>query len=384
MEDYPHLSFERRWEITKETEYQLGECDAMIRAISLTPLRPKERDRLLTVSLIKGAHATAAIEGNTLSQRDIEQIYLEGKDLPRSREYQQIEVENVLDALNYLLREVVRGGNNWPITPTLLLDFHKMITQNLGEHIDAIPGQWRVDRRSVGPYLAPEHRYVPELMDNLCEWIRREFHYHHNDQDFKTAVIQAIVTHVYIEWIHPFADGNGRTGRLVEFFILLRKGLPAIASHILSNFYNQTRDEYYRQLNNARLERDLTGFINYAVQGFRDGLEENLQIIHEGQMKIFWRHHVYESFSDLKYKKTEVFKRKRALMFSIPINKLLTATEIMTADPDVTVSYARLAKSTFATDLKELVDLQLLLKIDDKYQANTSNLLALLPERREA
>ncbi|MDP3480942.1 MAG: Fic family protein [Desulfoprunum sp.] len=382
MDNYPHLLFKRHWQITPDTNYHLGECEAMIRAISNTPLRPQERDRLLTVSLIKGAQATAAIEGNTLSQEEVERIYLKGENLPPSKEYLQTEVENVINALNYLLQEVVRHGNEWPITPELLLDFHKRISQNLGDHIDAIPGRWRQDRRQVGPYLAPEHRFVPELMGKLCDWLREEFHYH-IEQDFKTAVIQAIVTHVYIEWIHPFGDGNGRTGRLVEFFILLRSGLPSIASHIPSNFYNETRNEYYRQLNNARTQKDLSDFISYAVQGFRDGLEENLKIIQEGQMKIFWRNHVFESFADVKHTKTTVFKRKRALMFSIPINTLLTPSEILVKDPDVMREYSQFAKSTFETDLKDLVRMGLLIKADDKYLANTSKLLASLPERRE-
>lgn len=384
MDDYPHLIFKKHWQITPQTNYRLGECEAIIRAISQTPLRPKERDRMLKVSLIKGAQATTAIEGNTLSQEDIERIYLAKEKLPPSKEYLQIEVENIIEAFNYLLNEVVRAGNEWPITPELILKFHKMISKNLGDHMDAIPGRWRDDRRQVGPYLAPEHRFVPELMERLCRWLREEFHYHDGRQDFSTAVVQAIITHVYIEWVHPFGDGNGRTGRLVEFFILLRYGLPSITSHILSNFYNETRTEYYRQLNNARKERDLTGFIAYAVQGFRDGLEENLRIIQEGQRKIFWRNYVYESFSDVKYTKSSVFKRKRGLMFAVKIDRLLTSSEIRMADPKIAEEYSQLAKSTFDNDLKELVTMGLLLKFDDKYMANTSVLYGALPEKRMA
>lgn len=382
MEGYPHLLFKKHWDVTSDTNYKLGECEAMIKAISQTPLRPKERDQMLNVSLIKGAHATTAIEGNTLTQEEVEKIYIEGEKLPPSKEYLQIEVENVIGAYNYLLKEVVRKGKEWPISPALIKEFHRMISKNLGEHIDTIPGRWREDRRQVGPYLAPEHQYVPELIKRLCEWVKYEFHYH-KGQDFKTSILQAIITHVYIEWIHPFADGNGRTGRLVEFFILLRYGLPSITSHILSNFYNQTRTEYYRQLNNARKERNLTKFIDYAVQGFRDGLDENLKLIQDGQMKIFWRNYVYESFADMKYVKSSVFKRKRGLMFAIPIHRLLTSSEILLADSEIFRQYSELKKSTFDNDLKELVSMELLLKIEDKYMANTSVLYDALPEKRE-
>ena len=71
-------------------------------------------------------------------------------------------------------------------------------------------------------------------------------------QSFQDPVIQAIVAHVYIAMIHPFGDGNGRTARLIEFYILLRAGLPDMASHILSNHYNDTRQEYYRRLDQMR------------------------------------------------------------------------------------------------------------------------------------
>lgn len=380
MEGYPHLIFKKHWELSPTVQYQLGECEAMSSAIANSPLRPKDRDRLLIVSLIKGAQATTAIEGNTLSQEEIERIY-EGDKLPVSRKYQEVEVTNVIEAFNHLLREVVREGKEWLITPDLIRDFHQRITRNLGEHIDGIPGKWRDDRRQVGPYLAPEHRYVPKLMERLCEWILKEFHYP-REQDFSTAVIQAVVAHVYIEWIHPFADGNGRTGRLVEFFILLRRGLPSVVSHILSNFYNQTRTEYYRQLNNARKERDLTKFITYAIQGFRDGLEENLKVIQKGQLKVFWRNHIYETFTDLDYNKRNVFKRKRSLMLAAPIDRWFDMDEIAFANPEISKEYAHLTVTTLKRDLEELIKMDLLVKNRGRYHTNTEKLLAYLPERK--
>ncbi len=380
MEGFPHLCFQRHWELSQKTLYQLGECDAMVRSISNTPLRPKERKSLMSISFIKGAQATTAIEGNTLSQEEVERIF-EGGELPPSREYLQIEVQNVLYAFNFLQREVIHNGEEWPITPNLIQQFHNMIAKDLGKHLDAIPGKWRVDGRQIGPYLAPDHRNVDKLMAKLCSWIREEFHFH-KKQDFKTAVVQAIVTHVYTEWIHPFGDGNGRTGRLVEFYILLRAGLPNIASHILSNFYNLTRTEYYRQLNECRKTRNLTGFIEYAVEGFRDGLVDTLKIIKNSQFKIFWRNHIYATFADLKYTKKAVFKRKRNMMMSIPIEGWMTSEEIITTNPNVTLEYISKGAATIRRDLDEMVELELLVKKGKKYHANIVILHASLPQRK--
>jgi len=382
MERHQHLIFKKHWELTPQTLYQLGECDALVQAISNIPLKPDNRDKLLKVALIKGAQATTAIEGNTLSDEEIEKIQ-EGLELPPSKKYQEIEVSNILNAFNLLLQEVALKNRINMITPELIRKFHKIISKDLGEHIDAIPGRFREDNRIIGAYRPPEYKYIIDLIKKLCGWIKTEFHFDKNkNQDFATAVIEAIVTHVYIEWIHPFGDGNGRTGRLIEFYILLRAGFPSIVSHILSNFYNKTRTEYYRQFDEARKHKDLTSFIEYAVQGFRDGLKENLEIIQKSQFEIFWHNYIYEIFADIKYLKRESFKRKRDLILQLPINKKFFAEDIAMLTPLIAKKYAMVTITTLKRDLKELEELKLIKKIGKKYQANIAILKAMLPTKK--
>lgn len=380
MKDYEHILFRKQWEITEESAYMLGECHALVHALTDIPLQPEDREMLLGVSLRKGAQATTAIEGNTLSEKEIEKIQ-EGWRLPPSKEYLQTEVNNILEAFNRLLFEIVKEDKASIITPELIKHFHYMIGKDLGEHFDAIPGRFREDRRHVGPYLAPDHKYVPGLIENLCDWLPKEFHYNEG-QGFRHAVIQAIVTHVYIEWIHPFGDGNGRTGRLLEFYILLRAGLPNIVSHILSNFYNLTRPEYYRQLDKARNRRNLTEFIQYALQGFRDGLKENLDLIQKSQFSIFWRHYIYETFADIKYTKKEAFKRKRALMLQMPVDQTFSVDELMVISTDMAKKYAKVGRATVLRDLKALQDLNLLKKAGRNYIANTGILRSMMPGKK--
>ncbi|NJN71059.1 MAG: hypothetical protein HC801_12850 [Nitrospira sp.] len=163
MRDYPHIQFRRHWEIRPEVRYELGQCSAIISAIGETPLRPEHHKSLLYVSLVKGAQATTAIEGNTLSVDEINQV-VRGQSLPPSKEYQEIEVRNVLNAMNSILGEVVMKGQIELISDGLIRRFHKQIGQDLGEHFDAIPGQFRKDERFVGPYRCPNHEDVPELV----------------------------------------------------------------------------------------------------------------------------------------------------------------------------------------------------------------------------
>src|SRR5258708_25331431 len=91
------------------------------------------------------------------------------------------------------------------------------------------------------------------------------------------GIIRAVIAHLYLAWIHPFGDGNGRTARLIEYRILLACGVPSPAVHLLSNHYNLTRTEYYRQLDRASGSKgEYIPFVEYAVQGFVDGLRQQL------------------------------------------------------------------------------------------------------------
>lgn len=377
MKDYSHIQFKNHWQIPAKCHYRLGQCDALIQAISNIPLKPEYRRQLLQVSLIKGAQATTAIEGNTLTEEEIEKIQ-EGWKVPESREYQEIEVTNVIGAFNQLLKEVIAGEKK-VITPELIKKFHQMIGENLGEHLDAIPGEFRKVHRQVGPYIAPKYQDVESLIKKLCEWIREEFNYSQGQkQIFFTAIIEAIVTHVYLEWIHPFGDGNGRTGRLLEFYILLRAGVPNIVSHVLSNFYNKTRSEYYRKLNQARIEKDLTPFIEYAVQGFYDGLKEDLDVIQKNQVHVFWHNYIYERFADLKYTKKEAFKRKRELILHFPLGKSLSFNNVFDMDTQVAKKYVTKTNPTKFRDLKELQEMKLLKKEGRNYMANIASILPMI------
>ncbi|MDE2772201.1 MAG: Fic family protein [Gemmatimonadota bacterium] len=377
---YPHLAFRQHWNVSPKALYELGQCNAIIGAICQMPIRPEQHRKLLEVSLIKGAQATTAIEGNTLTAEEV-RLVAGGKSLPPSKEYQEIEVRNILDAMNLLLREVTGEDKESHITPEVVLRFHQMIGKDLGEHLDAIPGRFRTDQRVVGPYRCPDPDDVPELVGTLCQWLRDQFQYRRGNQAFADAVIQAIVTHVYIEWIHPFGDGSGRTGRLLEFYILLRAGNPDIASHILSNHYNLTRPEYYRQIDAAHRERDLSAFIEYAVEGFRDGLLETLHRMQESQFASAWRSFIHDRFAERRITKTTVFKRRRELMLSFPVNQAPTLDEIPLLNARIAALFAPLSQRTLKRDLDILVEMDLMTSAEGRYVANTSALRLQLPRR---
>jgi len=382
---YPHILFSRHWNLSPPSNYLLGRCDAIVDSICRIPLQPNYRETLLSVSLVKGAQATTAIEGNTLTEAEIEQI-AGGESLPQSKEYQEREVKNILDAMNQILDEVAYDGRSALVTADLIKRFHRLVGAELGERFDAIPGHYRTDARIVGPYRCPQPEHIEELVRRMCDWLQREFGYGKQPQSFADAVVQAMVTHVYLEWIHPFGDGNGRTGRLLEFYVLLRAGNPDIVSHILSNHYNQTRTEYYRQLDNASKTRDLTEFLDYAIAGYHDGLREVLTTISWSQFQVSWLYLVHTKFANTPYRKKTVFKRRRGLALAMPQpNKALLPDEIMVQTPELARQYAHLTPRTLLRDLEELRKMNLIVGTDDgRYRINGDLLVPHFVKRRIA
>ncbi len=381
--EYPHLKFAKQWNLTPSDMFILGQCDALITAVNNTPIDPKYYQEIKGVMLIKGAQSTTAIEGNTLTEEEIIKVS-NGQKLQPSKEYQAIEVENILNAFNDLVTKVFSGEHEKLITPELLLHFHRMVGSNLGDHFSAIPGKFRSGSNNVvvGKYRATEGVDVELLIEKFCQFLRDEFRFERGDHKCIDVIIEAIVAHVYIEWIHPFGDGNGRTGRLVEFYILLRGCLPDITLHILSNHYNLTRPEYYRQLQKSSETRDLTEFIRYAIIGLKDGLDSVLQKIQKSQTGITWRAYIYDRFDAIPQGKEETHKRRRTLALELPLNQKVTIHDIPELSIKLAKLYGNMSEKTLQRDLDEIFTMNIIVKSGDKYEPNISLLNTMFAQNK--
>jgi Fic family protein len=376
-----HISFKFNSSLGEKTINLLGQCYAFIKSMLNTPIRPDYRKQLHSVSLNKGALATTAIEGNTLSDEDLAQIQ-SGRDLEPSRKYQQQEVQNILKAFDTILGELVREKTPEIISPELIQRFNKMVGENIGEAFNGNPGHFRRGNVIVGVvYRPPSFEKVEAFIQKFCDWLIRDFHYK-QEQNFDEAVLEAIVSHIYIAWIHPFMDGNGRTARLLEFYILMRAGIPSIASHILSNHYNKTRTEYYRQLQYASETGNLNMFIQYALEGFRDGLEDTIEIIHRDQTESTWNNYVHDVTEKMQDegKNPNTLRRIRQLAYYIPAGRFYNLEEIALLSPKIAGEYLKYNPITLRRDLDLLVEKELLKTEKNKYRANHELLNNFMPE----
>ena len=376
-----HITFSFNRDLGEKTANLLGQCYAYINSMLNIPIRPDYHEQMLLLSLKKGAMATTAIEGNTLTEEEWNQIQ-NGKDIAPSRKYQQQEVQNILNAFNEILKQLVREKRPTVISSELIKSFHEMVGRDIGEAFGGNPGQFRRRNVVVGSvYRPPSFEMVEEFIKRLCDWLMYDFHYTH-EQNFDDAVLEAIVTHVYIAWIHPFEDGNGRTARLLEFYLLMRSGVPSIASHILSNHYNDTRTEYYRRLKYASETGDLKKFIQYALQGFRDGLEKTIDLIHKDQTELTWNNYVHAITEKMQQegKNRNTLRSIRQLAYHIPADRFYSLDEIIILDRKIAEEYGGRNTITLRRHLELLVEKNLLKAEKNRYRANYELLHSFLPE----
>ncbi len=185
---------------------------------------------------------------------------------------------------------------------------------------------------------------------------------------FVFAIIKAVLAHLYIAWIHPFGDGNGRTARLIEFIILISSGDPATAAHLLSNHYNQTRPRYYQELKNASESKgDMIPFFTYAVQGLLDGLREQVETIQGQQWKVVWRDFVYRT---IKGRSEPVRNRKQRLVFALSDRKEPLPTREIVELLQLVRLYSYPGSSILKHDIDELVEEGLIVRYKGKIRAN--------------
>lgn len=360
----------------------LGEIASKIEHLSGAALRPDVAVELNKIYLTKGVRATTAIEGNTLSEEQV-QLAVDGKlDLPASQQYLQTEVQNIIDICNEEAQSLLtdQGEQHPGLCVGLMKRYNLGVLKGLELAVGTVPGEIRKHSVVVGNiYRGAPAQDCEYLLSKLCEWL--------NGDDFKApdagmrvplALVKTVVAHVYFAWIHPFGDGNGRTARLVEFHILLANGVPMPAAHLLSDHYNLTRSQYYRELANASASGgNLIPFITYALQGFLDGLREQIKRVREQQLIVAWENYVHDRFREFRPSKTH--KRRRDLVLELSKHAWVEVAKIDLLTPQIAREYATAGDRMVQRDLNELAKLHLIERRHGKVMARKYLIQAFLP-----
>ena len=356
----------------------LGEASSKCQHIAGVPLRPATANSLHVLYLAKAARATTSIEGNTLSEEEVSQLIRGTLNLPPSREYLGKEVDNIIAECNSILARLGTGDEP-AITPDRIKELNSKVLEGLDFEPGVESGKVRAYSVGVAKYRGAPAQDCDYLLARLCDWLNSSDFDRENELGLMGGpILKAVLAHLYLAWIHAFGNGNGRTARLVEFQILVSSGVPSPAAHLLSNHYNETRSEYYRQLDNAsRVEGHPTEFLLYALQGFVDGLHSQLALIQSQQWQVAWENYVHTVFHD---RNSVADTRRRHLVLDLSQrDEPVPRSELRALTPRIAEEYAGKTSKTLTRDINALLRLNLIERTSKGIIANKKMILAFLP-----
>lgn len=241
--------------MTDEITNLISEISEMLGALSVdTHFSPdpvlRRKNRMRTI------HSSLAIEQNTLSLDQVTAV-IEGKRVfgpPKDIQ----EVKNAFEAYE-------RMGALDPLSMDDLLTAHRLMMRDL------IPDAGCFRSGNVGVFQGDQlvhagtpAQYVPEVMAQLFSWLRSATVH---------PLVKGCLFHFEFETIHPFSDGNGRTGRLWHSLIL-QQWRPILAWLPVESMVREHQEEYYQTLNGGQRQGDGTDFTAFMLRMLRGTLEE--------------------------------------------------------------------------------------------------------------
>ena len=297
--------------VSSEAINLIAEISGLIERYAIR-LEQEDGLRLRKVNRIKTIHSSLAIEGNTLTEGEVRDI-IDGK--------------NVVAPIKQI-QEVKNAIATYELYPTLnpfsvkdLLKAHGVMMQALVD--DA--GRFR--RGGVGVFgeqglvhLAPPADRVPMLMNDLFDWLK-------TSKDH--LLIRSCVFHYEFEFIHPFIDGNGRTGRLWQSLILGK--LHPMFEHLpVENMVYANQQAYYDAITASTKAAQSGPFIDFMLGEIYKTLKE-----HQGEELSMTEVEPIDKEFGLKF--GEEFGIKYGIKFGINDKQLLL---LLNSNPSLTASEA--------------------------------------------
>lgn len=205
---------------------------------------------------VRTIHSSLAIEGNSLTLGEVTAV-IEGK-VVAGRQAEVKEVKNAYEAYDKIMT----------FNPYATKDFlkaHKLMTQGLvAESGKFRSGDVGVFDGDVVVHIGARPQFVPQLMEDLFFWAKTsDLH----------PVLKSAILHYEIETVHPFADGNGRMGRLWQTLLLV-KWNALFAWIPMESVLYQNRPQYYQAIEDARKANDSGVFIEFTLSALFEIIAE--------------------------------------------------------------------------------------------------------------
>lgn len=246
--------------IAKHTEAirLLGKIDG------ITELLP-DKDWFLTMFIRKDASSSSQIEGTNATMMDA--IERENVEPSTSLPADVDDIIHYINALNYGLDR----AKDFPFTLRFIRELHEHLMTNARVTHPAFPGEFRTRQNWISGTRPDNAKYVPPPVHEMNNALNQFEKFIHADDDY-LPLIKAGLLHAQFETIHPFNDGNGRTGRMLITMFLWYKKLLEMPILYLSSYFKQHQKLYYEKLDGYH-----NGEVVEWLDFFLDGVIETAQ-----------------------------------------------------------------------------------------------------------
>ncbi len=259
--------------------------------ISEVVTNPSTRDRYLVNSLIEEAITSSQLEGASTSRGVAKEMIRSGRK-PRNHSEQMI-------LNNYMAMNYVRERQRDKLSPELVCELHRIVTDNTLEDPDAAGRLQQLGEERVNVYdnqgqllhVPPPADQLPQRLQMLCDFANGE-----TPEGFLHPVVRAIVVHFWLGYDHPFVDGNGRTARALFYWSMLNQGYWLAEYLTISKILRNAPTKYARSFLYAESDdNDATYFILYqlgivvrAIADLNEYLRRKMAEVSEVEQLLKW------------------------------------------------------------------------------------------------
>lgn len=241
--------------IDENMQNLLNEIDKKINNLKITD--SQKRKNMVTKSKVRSIHSSLAIEANSLSLFDVENISNEKQVIGKRDEIQ--EVKNAIEAYNQINSFNYKSEKDF-------IKVHELMMKYFNEDKDGYRNHGEgVEKDGVLIYMAPESILVPSLMKSLFDFI--------NENNNINIIILSAIFHYYFVSIHPFSDGNGRLARYWVSLMLINYNRSFEFIPIEEEMY-LNHEEYYSSIAQCHVNGNANVFIKFILDIINSSLDK--------------------------------------------------------------------------------------------------------------
>lgn len=222
----------------------------------------------LKMYVAKDATSSAQIEGTNAT-------LIEAIEMEANIEGKETDAEDILfyiKALNY----GIKRSEDFPFSLRFIREIHSVLMKGARSSHFSDPGEFRKSQNWIGGTRSSDASFVPPPVDDM-QFALNDFEKFLYDESSTVPLIHVALTHAQFETIHPFLDGNGRTGRLLITLLLYKRGLLEHPVLFLSSFFKKHQKVYYSKLDgyhNGQVE----DWLNFFLDGIIETANESILI----------------------------------------------------------------------------------------------------------